>query len=646
MPLVSVLLAVHNDDAFVAAAIESVFRQTVSDLELIVIDDASTDETPARLAALDDPRLVVVRNDEQLGLATSLNLGLDRAQGRYVARLDADDVAFPNRLELQLARIDDLGILGTAVLDLDAAGRPGTLHRNPLGPRAVRWHSLFSSPFFHPTVLFAREALEANGLRYDPSYLESEDYDLWTRLLAHVEGANLAEPLVAKRVHAGQASLRRGDLQQSFQRRIALREIARVAPELSAEETERAWAGEGDAYLRLLSAFERTHGVDDEVRDIVARRRGRPTLGLLRRRVRRLVDERRAKRRAPSLTTRVVVVSPEPTPYRSPLFDRIAARPDIDLTVVYAARTVARRTWNVEPRHRAEFLGGVRVLGLHQLLRHDYPLTPGLARTLRRARPDVVVVSGWSTFASQRAIAWCRTRGVPYVLLVESHDLGPRAAWRRAVKRAVVPRVVRRAANVLVVGTAARESVVARGAAAERVRVFANTIDVPRWVERAERLSPPAHEGVVVLSVGRAVPEKGFDVLAEACARAGVRLETIAGGLEEEELAPRYVGADVFALLSRHETWGVVVNEAAASGLPLVLSDRVGAAYDLLRDGENGFLVPAGDVGAAADAIRKLADDPDLRRRMGERSRDLVSAWGYEPSVESFVAAVREATAR
>ncbi|HZB22987.1 MAG TPA: glycosyltransferase family 4 protein, partial [Gaiellaceae bacterium] len=373
---------------------------------------------------------------------------------------------------------------------------------------------------------------------------------------------------------------------------------------------------------------------------------GRPTLGLLRRRVRRLVDERRAKRRAPSLTTRVVVVSPEPTPYRSPLFDRIAARPDIDLTVVYAARTVARRTWNVEPRHRAEFLGGVRVLGLHQLLRHDYPLTPGLARALRRARPDVVVVSGWSTFASQRAIAWCRTRGVPYVLLVESHDLGPRAAWRRAVKRAVVPRVVRRAANVLVVGTAARESVVARGAAAERVRVFANTIDVPRWVERAERLSPPAHEGVVVLSVGRAVPEKGFDVLAEACARAGVRLETIAGGLDEEELARRYVGADAFALLSRHETWGVVVNEAAASGLPLVLSDRVGAAYDLLRDGENGFLVPAGDVGAAADAIRKLADDPDLRRRMGERSRDLVSAWGYEPSVESFVAAVREATAR
>jgi glycosyltransferase involved in cell wall biosynthesis len=87
----------------------------------------------------------------------------------------------------------------------------------------------------------------------------------------------------------------------------------------------------------------------------------------------------------------------------------------------------------------------------------------------------------------------------------------------------------------------------------------------------------------------------------------------------------------------------VVVNEAAASGLPLVLSDRVGAAPDLLRDGENGFLVPANDADAAAKAFRELAADPEKRRRFGERSRELVRAWGYEPSVENFVAAVREA---
>jgi glycosyltransferase involved in cell wall biosynthesis len=701
VPLVSVLLAVHNDARYVGSAVASVLRQTVGDLELIVIDDGSTDQTPGQLAAVSDPRLTVLTNDEQAGLATSLNRGLADARGRYIARLDADDVSLPGRLELQLARMrgqQDLRVLGTAVLDLDDQDRPGTLHRNPLGPRGVRWISLFGSPFFHPTVLVDREALETRGLRYDPEYLESEDYDLWTRLLADADGANLAEPLVLKRVHARQASLRRRDLQESFQRQVALREIARLAPELAAHDAELAWRfgsgrdgdGDRDAYRALLAAFERRYGVDREVREAAARRLGRVGLRLARRRARRLLDQRKAQRQAtpwlktlvqPAGAVRVAVVSPEPTPYRAPLFDRVATRPEIDLTVIYAARTVAGRTWSVQTRHRAEFLSGIRLPGVRGLLRHDYPVTPGIARALRRARPDVVVVSGWSTFASQAAVAWSRARRVPYVLLVESHDLGPRAGWRKVVKGAIVPRLLRGAASTLVVGSAARDSVVARGALPERVRIFANTVDVARWRERAERLAARRRElrarrtlvdtDVVVVSAGRLVPEKGLDLLVRAIADAGderlclvvagdgperhrlkelarelgVRLD-IRGDLPEDGLAEEYTAADVFALLSLHETWGVVVNEAAASGLPLVVSERVGAAYDLLRDGENGFLVPAGDLEAATVALKRLADEPELRRRAGDRSRELVAGWSYEPSVESFVAAVREATSR
>ena len=86
------------------------------------------------------------------------------------------------------------------------------------------------------------------------------------------------------------------------------------------------------------------------------------------------------------------------------------------------------------------------------------------------------------------------------------------------------------------------------------------------------------------------------------------------------------------------------MNEAAACGLPLVLSDRVGAAHDLLRESENGFLAPAGDVGAAARALAAL-DDPGLRATMGARSRGLVQAFGYGPSVDNLLAGVREATA-
>jgi glycosyltransferase involved in cell wall biosynthesis len=331
---------------------------------------------------------------------------------------------------------------------------------------------------------------------------------------------------------------------------------------------------------------------------------------------------------------RVTVVSPEPTPYRAPLFDRIAER--VDLTVVYAAQTVAGRDWTVPLHHRAVFLRGVRVPGVDRLVRHHYPVTPGIVPALERSRPEVVVVSGWSTFASQAAVAWCRVRRMPYVLHVESHDLDPRPEWRRRVKDAVATPVIRGAASVLAVGSAARQSALARGA--REVRVFANTIDVEHWIDRADGLKRTPHDDMLVLSVGRDVPEKAFDVLQAACREAGARLELVTGGLSEVELAQRYVDADVFALLSRHEPWGVVVNEAAASGLPLVLSDRVGAAFDLLRDGENGFLVPVEDVEASAGALRKLFD-PGLRRRMGERSRELVRGWDYDASVEAFVAA-------
>ena len=87
-------------------------------------------------------------------------------------------------------------------------------------------------------------------------------------------------------------------------------------------------------------------------------------------------------------------------------------------------------------------------------------------------------------------------------------------------------------------------------------------------------------------------------------------------------------------------------NEAAACGLPLVLSDRVGAAYDLLEDGRNGRLVPADDVAAAAEALRELAADPALRRAMGAASREIVAGWGYEPSIERLVAVVRRVAGR
>jgi glycosyltransferase involved in cell wall biosynthesis len=368
---------------------------------------------------------------------------------------------------------------------------------------------------------------------------------------------------------------------------------------------------------------------------------------------------------------RVVLVSPEPTPYRAPLLDRIAARPEVDLFVVYAAQTVAGREWSVALGHSHTVLDGVRLPLPRTLLAHDYTVDPAVWRVLGGRRPDVVVASGWSTFASQAAIAWARRHRVPYLVVAESHEQEPRAGWRRTVKRLVLPGVLGSAAGVLVTGSLAREHAVAYGVDPGRIALFANTVDVETLGARVAELRQQREDlrgrlgvasgEVLVLSVARLAPEKGLDTLAEAAQSvAAVRLAIagegpqrgtlesadgviLLGNLEGDALLSAYAAADIFALLSRREPWGVVVNEAAAAALPLVLSDRVGAARDLLRPGENGELVPPEDAQAAAAAIERLAADAGLRERYGGRSRELAADWGYEPNVDRFANAVRAA---
>lgn len=366
---------------------------------------------------------------------------------------------------------------------------------------------------------------------------------------------------------------------------------------------------------------------------------------------------------------KVVAFFPEPTPYRAPLLDRIAAHEDVDLLVLYTAPTVAGRSWDVQLHHAHDFLGGVTVPGARRVLRHDYWISAGVGRRLDALRPDVVVVSGWSTYASQAAMWWCRRRHVPYLVVVESHDRDRRAGWRRAVKRAIVPRLLSHSAGALVTGKLARESMLRAGVPADRIWRFANTVDTRRFAEQAAELAPRRDElraslgvgdrDVVALSVARLISEKALDIFLRSAegvtpvlagdgplrpelARAAPHAVFV-GDVPWERIVELYVAADVFVLVSRHEPWGVVVNEASACGLPLVLSDHVGAAPDLLEPGRNGELVPVGDVEATRAALERLAADRELRRRYGERSSEIARGWGYEASVEGFLSALAAA---
>lgn len=378
--------------------------------------------------------------------------------------------------------------------------------------------------------------------------------------------------------------------------------------------------------------------------------------------------------------TRVAFVLQEPTPYRTPHLAALRSRPELDVTVVYAAATVQRRSWTVEDD--AVYLEGPR-LPLTRILHHDYPVTFSVWPLLGRLRPDAVVIGGWSTSATQLAILWCRTHRVPYLLASDNHLLERRPRWVRALKRIVLPRIVPQAAGWLVPGSRAREHIVHYGADPRRVVDFPLTVDVPAMLGRAAELAGRRDElrariGVgpettVVLSVGRLIEFKAHDVLLRAVARAGsiagsplhlvlagdgplearLRQEarslgapmTFTGFVENDALLELYAAADIFALLSRRELWGVVVNEAMCFGLPLVLSSAVGAAADLLVDGRNGFLVPPDDDGAAAAALARLAASPELRAAAGAASRALIEPWGYTRGSDELVALLEEVTA-
>ncbi len=233
-PRVTVLMAVHNESAFVADAIESILAQTFSDFELLVVDDASTDETPAILDRFDDGRLRILRNTTNIGLTASLNVGLQVARGRdYIARLDGDDMAKPDRLADQVTFLDrnrDVGIVGSSRLVVDEAG---ALLYEAVALETdcdIRWRMLLGNALAHPTVMMRRAVLDAHQLRYDESFRTAQDYELWTRLLTVTQAANLREPLVTYRRRKQGVSISRRDEQLAAHDRIAQLAIQRLLP--------------------------------------------------------------------------------------------------------------------------------------------------------------------------------------------------------------------------------------------------------------------------------------------------------------------------------------------------------------------------------------------------------------------------------
>ena len=236
-PAVTVLMPVFNGAAYLREAIGSILEQTFGDFELLVVNDGSTDDTPSILRSCRDPRLRVLDNGANLGLIASLNKGLDAANGEFVARMDADDVALPRRLERQAAYLQiapSIGVCGTWFRTF--GGTRPTVVRPPVGPDDMAAKLFYESPLAHPTVMFRRMLFAAHGLRYSQDFAHAEDYELWTRAAEVTALANLPEVLLRYRQHAEQVSAAKAAKQDETVKRILLRQLRKVCPQASEAE--------------------------------------------------------------------------------------------------------------------------------------------------------------------------------------------------------------------------------------------------------------------------------------------------------------------------------------------------------------------------------------------------------------------------
>ena len=370
---------------------------------------------------------------------------------------------------------------------------------------------------------------------------------------------------------------------------------------------------------------------------------------------------------------RVAILVGVPTPYREPLFERLARSADYDIQVLYCRVHQPGQQWrfgahHYPARYLKNFAGerwdGRLLLGAINL---------GVWRELRAFRPDAVVIYGYNTATTLLAILWVIRHRIPMLMRTDSNviaDLG-KAHLTLALKRLLLSWLTRRVSAFLSVGTMNSQYWQFYGATPEKVFLARYAVDNERFQTQADyyRVSRQTtrdekgwRQRYLLLYVGRLAVEKRVDVLIEALRRLSTkrsdiglvivgdgpereRLEGLAlrmphvyfAGFQDPSDLPKYYGvADTFVLPSEWEPWGLVVNEAMASGLPVIATRKVGAAHDLIVQGENGYLVPENDPVALASAIDRACESQQHLLLLSEKARGTVQSWDYHATLEGF----------
>jgi len=381
------------------------------------------------------------------------------------------------------------------------------------------------------------------------------------------------------------------------------------------------------------------------------------------------------------------MVTTHPIQYQVPWLRKLASRADVDLQVYFAMmpdQAEQGREFGVSFAWDLPLLDGYRYTVLENRSKRPSLTafsgcdTPQINSEIRHGAFDAVIVNGWVAKTCVQALWACMMSGTPCIVRGEVNGLRPRASWKRAAHRALLSRY----AAALCIGTRNREYCLARGVSPSQIFSTPYCVDNQRfadsandWMRRCSREELRTRfnlkqNGVTFLFSGKFVDKKRPGDLILALRRAvadGTQnaqvlmvgagpLEPVlkemardlpvsfAGFLNQSEIAAAYAASDCLVLPSDSgETWGLVVNEAMACGLPAFVSDQVGCAADLVRPGETGAVFPCGDAAALGRLISDLsARSADLRSQ-GERARSLVfEQYNFERVVEGVVAAVTQ----
>ncbi|WP_051608621.1 glycosyltransferase [Selenomonas sp. FC4001] len=215
MPLVSVLMPVYNAETYLYEAIISILNQSFEDFEFLIVDDGSTDHSMDIVHKFDDYRIKILHNDGNRGLVYSLNRGIKEAKGKYIARMDADDVSRPERLAKQadyMERHPDVAVCGSFIQTF-FKNVINSCQTYPVRDEEIKGMMLFQSAFAHPAVMIRRDMLVLSNLYYREEMKHAEDYDLWSRMMQKYRFYNIPEVLLNYRMSGDSVSSRNGDIQ-------------------------------------------------------------------------------------------------------------------------------------------------------------------------------------------------------------------------------------------------------------------------------------------------------------------------------------------------------------------------------------------------------------------------------------------------